>query len=169
MVGFVSASAWLQSRNDNTNRNTNLNKTEFETWAELNQYVLKTPVSFAGNQYLPQVPIPENIDITKVYVSEVALPTKKYYPPQNRVSQYVRYYFDAHVFLAPLKGQQEITFPAKTEDNLYEISLWGHKIRTAWDSDAPCTYCKEQGSTAAPAQTFRKRSVTSARSQATLF
>ncbi|KAF9310315.1 hypothetical protein BG006_004866, partial [Podila minutissima] len=105
-------------------------KTDFETKAELNHYVLKTPVNFAGNQYLPQIPIPENVNITKIYVSEVALPT----------SHYVKYHFDAHVFLAPLKGQQEIVFPDTSKDNIYEVPHWGHKIRTTWGSDAPCTY-----------------------------
>ncbi|KAF9366953.1 hypothetical protein CPB97_006633, partial [Podila verticillata] len=65
--------------------------------------------------------------------------------PKVISGQYVKYHFDAHVFLAPLKGQQEIAFPVKSKDNLYEVPLWGHKIRTTWGSDAPCTYCKEPG------------------------
>ncbi|KAG0007867.1 hypothetical protein BGZ82_005049, partial [Podila clonocystis] len=142
--------------------------TDFETRAELDHFVLKTPVNFAGNQYLPQIPIPENVNITKIYVSEVALPTERCDPdlfisnglvsyfstfatvlkvtlPKVVSGQYVKYHLDAHIFLAPLKGHQEIDFPAKTKDDMYEVPLWGHKIRTVWDSEAPCTYCKEDG------------------------
>ena len=145
-----------------------LNKTDFQTRAEFDQYALKTPVNFAGNQYLPQIPIPENVNITKIYVSEVSLPTEKcdvdlfisnglvsYFSefatvlkitlPKVVSGQYIRYHLDAHVFLAPLKGQQEIAFPAISKDNMYEVPLWGRKIRTNWGSDAPCTYCKEPG------------------------
>ncbi|KFH72132.1 hypothetical protein MVEG_02425 [Podila verticillata NRRL 6337] len=145
-----------------------LNKTDFDTRAELDRFVLKTPINFAGNQYLPQVPIPENVNITKIYVSEVSLPTEKcdvdlfisnglvsYFSefatvlkitlPKVVSGQYIRYHFDAHVFLAPLKGQQEISFPEKSKDHMYDVPLWGRKIRTNWGTDAPCTYCKEQG------------------------
>jgi hypothetical protein len=138
-------------------------KTDFETKAELDRYVLKTPVIFAGNQYLPQVSIPENVNITKIYVSEVALPASKcdvdtfisyglfsYFStfatvlkitlPKLVSGQYIKYHLDAHVFLAPLEGQQEIVFPDISKDNLYLVPHWGHKIRTTWGSDAPCTY-----------------------------
>ncbi|KAG0063743.1 hypothetical protein BGZ92_005923 [Podila epicladia] len=121
-------------------------KTDFETKEELDYYVLKTPVNFAGNQYLPQIPVPENINITKIYVSEMALPTiLKITLPKLVSGHYVKYHLDAHVFLAPLKGQQEIVFPDKSKDNMYKVAHWDHKIRTTWGSDAPCTYCKEPG------------------------
>ncbi|KAG0072050.1 hypothetical protein BGZ92_004139, partial [Podila epicladia] len=143
-----------------------LNKTEFETRADIDRFVMKTPVSFAGNQYLLQVPMPENVNITKIYVSEVALPSEKcdvdlfisnglvrYFSKSATVlkitlpkvvsGQYVKYHFDAHVFLAPLKSQQEITRPETSKDDLYKVPLWGRKIRTTWGSEADCTYCKK--------------------------
>ncbi|KAF9309238.1 hypothetical protein BG003_010001, partial [Podila horticola] len=63
--------------------------------------------------------------------------------PKVVSGQYVKYHFDAHVFLAPLKGQQEIVLPATSKDDLYEVPLWGRKIRTTWGADADCTYCKK--------------------------
>ncbi|KAG0008937.1 hypothetical protein BGZ82_004334, partial [Podila clonocystis] len=65
--------------------------------------------------------------------------------PKVVSGRYVKYHLDVHVFLAPLKDQQEIIFPDTSKDNLYEIPHWGCKIRTTWGSDAPCTYCKENG------------------------
>ena len=41
------------------------------------EHVMATPVKFGGNTYLPQVPIPENVNITKIYVSEATLPKEK--------------------------------------------------------------------------------------------
>ncbi|KAF9307922.1 hypothetical protein BG006_005641, partial [Podila minutissima] len=114
------------------------------------------------------VPIPESVNITKVYVSRVALPEENVDPDQY-ISQglqeffapfatvlkitlpkwisghYSKYHLDAHVFLAPLQDEDEITFPEATADGLYEVPSWGHKIHTAWAKDAPCTYCKEIG------------------------
>lgn len=81
---------------------------------------MATPVKFAGNTYFPQVPIPESVNITKVYVSEATLPKEKCDPdqfigngllsffttfaivlkatfPKLVSGHYVKYYLDAHV------------------------------------------------------------------------
>ena len=145
-----------------------LNNTNFDTREDLDRHVMATPVKFGGNTYLPQVPVPESINITKIYVSEATLPKEKCDPdqfisngllsyfttfatvlkvtlPKVVSGHYVKYHFDAHVFLAPLPGMQEIVFPAKAKDNMYEIPAWGRKIKTYWESNAPCTYCQEPG------------------------
>ncbi|KAG0273821.1 hypothetical protein BGZ96_004643, partial [Linnemannia gamsii] len=88
-----------------------LNNTDFDTREDIDPHVMATPVEFAGNNYLPQVPIPENVIITKVYVSEVTL-------PKLVSGHYVKYYIDAHVFLAPLPDKVEIVFPAKATDDM---------------------------------------------------
>ncbi|KAG0010571.1 hypothetical protein BGZ82_003395 [Podila clonocystis] len=46
----------------------NLNATQYNTKAEFDQYIMSTPINFGGQRYLPQVPIPANIDISKVYI-----------------------------------------------------------------------------------------------------
>ncbi|KAF9308876.1 hypothetical protein BG006_005249, partial [Podila minutissima] len=129
---------------------------------------MEAPINFGRNWYLPQVPIPKSVNITKVYVSQVALPEENIDPDQY-ISQgpqefftpfamvpksmfpklisghYSKYHLDAHVFLAPLQDEEEITFPATTRDDLYEVPSWGHKIHTVWAKNDPCTYCKETG------------------------
>jgi hypothetical protein len=112
----------------------NLFKSKYSTRATLGRHTMETRIDLDGNLYLPQVPIPENINITKVYVSQMALPEENVDPVQY-ISQelqdffapfatvlkitlpkwisghYSKYHLDAHVFLAPLQDEDEITFP----------------------------------------------------------
>ncbi|KAF9316745.1 hypothetical protein BG006_003483, partial [Podila minutissima] len=53
---------------------------------------METPINFGRNWYLPQVPIPESVNITKVYVSQVALPDENVNPDQY-ISQGLQEFF----------------------------------------------------------------------------
>ncbi|KAF9976519.1 hypothetical protein BGZ75_000220 [Mortierella antarctica] len=127
--------------------------------------IMATPVVFQGKQYHPQTPVPEHIQISRVYVRGLQLRSTVERDPHIRdgllelfssfarvvkitipileLGEYEHYNCDAHVFLLPKTGMNRIVRPR--DDRLLVPAWQNHKIITAWHKDPPCKLCGVSG------------------------
>ncbi|KAF9273690.1 hypothetical protein BGZ68_001287 [Mortierella alpina] len=127
--------------------------------------IMATPVVFQGKQYNPQTPVPEHIQISRVYVRGLQLRSTVERDPHIRdgllelfssfarvvkitipileLGAYEHYNCDAHVFLLPKAGTNRIVRPR--DDRLLVPAWQNHKIITAWHKDPSCKLCGVSG------------------------
>ncbi|KAG0337123.1 hypothetical protein BG005_004139, partial [Podila minutissima] len=134
---------------------------------DLRQRILTTPIVYQGQVYLAQLPTPDHVQITKIYVRNMDLSwtmTREKYIQKglldvfgqfgkvvkitlpiwrNSKNVHERYHLDAHVFLIL---EQDIETLRAGAAQGYPVPGWAnHQVYTSWENDPPCALCKNYG------------------------
>jgi hypothetical protein len=129
--------------------------------------IKNTPVQYGNKEYHAQLPLPPNLQISRVYVRDLLIVADRernkwvadglldLFSPLARVlkitipitedseSNYRHYGKDAYVFLTPIPGRRGL---GKQREDKLTVRLWGnHPITTAWHKDPPCSRCHSSG------------------------
>ncbi|KAF9014714.1 hypothetical protein BGZ52_006421 [Haplosporangium bisporale] len=134
---------------------------------ELRQRIINTPIVYQGQQFIAQLPTPDHVQITKVYVRNMDLSwtmTREAYIREglmevfskfgkvvkitlpiwrNSKNVHERYHLDAHVFLSL---DQDVETLRSGAEQGYPVPGWAnHRVYTSWENDPPCALCKNHG------------------------